>query len=58
MLRRLICAILCLLFLPSFFTRAEGTLSVSLPETVKGYTANEIRIVSPSAGRLNCGCTT
>ena len=52
MLRRLICAILCLLFLPSFFTRAEGTLSVSLPETVKGYTANEIRIVSPSAGEV------
>ena len=50
MLRRLICAALCLLFLLPSFTCAEGALSVSLPETVKGYTANEIRIVSPAAG--------
>ena len=50
MLRRVTAAALCLLFFLASFAFAEGTLSVSLPATVKGYTSNAVRIVSPTAG--------
>ena len=50
MLRRLMLILLCLFPALPFPASAEGSLSLSLPETVKGYTSNEIRIVSPAAG--------
>ena len=50
MFRRMIAALLCLLLILPSPAFAEEALSVSLPETVKGYTANTMKVVSPAAG--------
>ena len=50
MRRRFALILLCLLLTLPTFSPAEEAFSVSLPETVKGYTSNEIKIVSPAAG--------
>ena len=49
MLRRFLTLMCVLLSLPCFSV-AEEPFSVSLPETVRGYTPCEIRISSPAAG--------
>ena len=52
MLRRILAAALCFCLLLSIpaLSPAEDALRVSLPETVKGYTSNTIKIKSPAAG--------
>ena len=50
MFRRFLSLFFCFLFIQPSFVCAEEVFSVSLPETVKGYTSNGITVVSPAAG--------
>ncbi len=50
MFRRFMTILFCIFLFPLSFAPAEESFSVSLPGTVKGYTSNEITVLSPEAG--------